>query len=77
MGFFFYLDSRYKRFVWYKSGKAGFAGVMTLGVYFLARGAIAMAFPFMISFVGKYDAILSGSFALVCFLLIYILSRGD
>lgn len=35
--FFF---ARYRRFSWYPSGKVGFAGLSSLGVYFTARGAV-------------------------------------
>lgn len=35
--FFF---ARYRRFSWYPSGKVGFAGFSSLGVYFILRGAV-------------------------------------
>jgi hypothetical protein len=74
---FIFLETHYKRFTWYKSGKVGVAGIMTLGLFFLVRGVIAMAFPYVLSFVGNYDAILSGSLALICFLMTYRLSKGE
>jgi hypothetical protein len=72
---FFVLDKRYKSFSWYKSGKVGFSGLFVLGIFFLARTAIAPIFSFMLSFAEKYEAFLSGLIAFLCFLLIFNLSR--
>lgn len=42
LSFFTYrfLLARYRRFSWYPSGKVGFAGFSSLGVYFVLRGAV-------------------------------------
>lgn len=73
--FYAFLDSRYKNFTWYSSGKAGFSGLITLGLFFLVRAGFASFFPFVISFVDKYEAILSGVTAFIFFLATFNLAR--
>jgi len=70
-----FLLSHYKNFSWYKSGKIGFSALATLGVYFLVRGLVSGFFPFMLSFVGKIDAIISGVVSFIIFMFLYNLSR--
>ena len=72
---FSYLDNHYKNFSWYKSGRIGFAGLTTLGLFFLIRGMFASFFPFVISFLGRHEAIISGVSAFVLFLLTFNLAR--
>lgn len=72
---FFFFDAHYKKFTWYKSGRVGFSGLATLGLFFLVRSAIAPISPNVLSFVGKYEAIISGILAFVFFLLVFNLSR--
>jgi hypothetical protein len=69
------LNSKYKEFSWYASGRVGFAGLTAIGIFFLLRGVIAFIFPDMISFVGKIDALISGMVAFVVFLSVYNLAR--
>jgi len=66
---FFFLEARYKDFSWYKSGKVGFSGLTSLGFFFLIRAFVAFFFPFVLSFVGKIDVILS---AIIAFALFYL-----
>lgn len=73
---FAFLDSHYKNFSWYRSGRIGFSGLTTLGTFFLLRAAVASFFPFVISFVGKYEAILSGVAAFGFFLATFNLARS-
>lgn len=72
---FFLLDANYKDFTWYKSGRIGFAGFVTLGAFFLTRCAIASFFPTLLSFAPKSEVYLSGSASFIVFLLVYNLSR--
>ena len=71
---YLYLNRNYKRFSWYKSGRIGFAGLSASGFYFLTRAVIAFWFPFMVSFIGKMEPILSGVLAFLVFLLTFNLS---
>lgn len=73
---YLYLGNRYKNFTWYQSGKVGFAGISVTGMFFVIRGMIAIIYPSMLSFVGMYDAVLSGVLAFVFFLILYNLSRS-
>jgi hypothetical protein len=77
MGVFYYLDDHYKGFVWYRSGRIGFAGLTTAGLFFLIRMALATFFSFVLSFSGKSDIFLSGICAFILFLLIYHLARSE
>lgn len=74
---FWFIDSRYKNFSWYKSGRIGLAGLVSAAFFFLTRATIATFFPFVVSFVGKSEAILSGVCAFTLFLLIYNLSKEE
>lgn len=74
--FSYYIDQHYKNFAWYKSGKIGFAGLATLALVFLIRSAIAISQTPVLSFVSfKIEAVVSGSLAFICFILIYNLGR--
>ncbi len=71
---FYMLDSRYKTFSWYKSGRVGFSGLAILAIFFLVRAVVALADPSMVSFVGKGDAILDSVVSFIFFLTLYNLS---
>jgi hypothetical protein len=77
IGVFYYLDDHYKGYVWYRSGRIGFAGLTCAGIFFLIRMAIATFFSFVLSFSGKSDIFLSGICAFILFLLIYHLARSE
>jgi len=72
---FYLLDGNYKNFTWYKSGKIGFSGLVTAGLFFLSRSAVASLFPFMLSFSGKTEVYLSAVTSFIIFLLVYNLAR--
>lgn len=68
---FYLLDARYKGFAWYKSGKIGFSGLATLGLFFLLRATSSLLVSNVLSFSGKFDSIASGILAFGSFLLLY------
>ncbi len=69
------LNSRYKRLIWYKSGKVGFSGLSVLAILFLTRVVVALVDPRMLSFTGKFDAIID---SLVAFaFLITLFKLGE
>lgn len=72
---FFFLDSRYRRFSWYKSGRVGFSGLTISGAFFLLRAVVAVTFGDVISFVGNIDAYLSAIVAFLSFLVLFNLAR--
>ncbi len=59
---FFFFKSYYRSFTWYKSGRVGFAGVLTSAIFFLTMS------------VSNHEPYLSGSVAFILFLLLYKLS---
>lgn len=69
------IDSRYKRFTWYKSGRVGFSGLIILGSFFLLRTFIAGSFTDVLSFAGQLDSVLSGTVAFISFLMILNIAR--
>lgn len=74
----YYLDTHYKNFTWYKSGRIGFAGLVTLSLFFIVRSVLAIFTIHMLSFVGlKVEAIISGAAAFVCFILLFNLGRTE
>ena len=74
---FYYFESHYKNFAWYKSGKIGFAGLATMGVFFLVRAAIAIFFTSVLSFTGKFEVYISATLAFLSFLMIFNLGRKE
>jgi len=72
---FGFLDSRYKTFTWYRSGRIGFSGLTVLGLFFLIRAAVAVFLPNMVSFVGREDSILSAVIAFLSFFGLFNISR--
>ncbi|MBI3397129.1 hypothetical protein HY045_01490 [Candidatus Woesebacteria bacterium] len=72
---FYWLDASYKNFLWYKSGRVGFAGLMSMGVLFLIRATIASFLGNMLSFVGVFEVVISGISAFIAFLLLFNLSK--
>lgn len=73
---YYVLDSHYKKFTWYKSGKIGFSGLATLLGFFVIRFILALIGIDVLSFVGKFEVFLSLGVAIVCSLLIIKLSRA-
>lgn len=74
---FYYLDVHYKNFAWYKSGKIGFTGLTTLATIFLIRAVLAIFKINVLSFVDKYEAVMSAVAAFICFLLVFNLGRSE
>ncbi len=74
---FFFFEGKYKKFTWYRSGKIGFSGLAVSGMFFFIRACLALFFPFVLSFVGKLDALISGGVSFILFLLLYNLSEYE
>jgi hypothetical protein len=72
---FYYIDTHFREFTWYKSGKVGFTGLSTLAIVFVVRSAIALFGISVLTFAGIYEAFVSGGVAFVCLILIYVLSK--
>jgi hypothetical protein len=74
---YYFLDTHYKSFAWYRSGKVGFAGLMTAGVFFTLRAALAnFALP-VLSFAESYEPVASGALATLFFVSVFFLSREN
>ena len=71
----YYIDAHYKNFNWFKSGKIGFTGFATLFIIFLLRFALAIARINVLSFVGRFEAILSGLGMIACYVSLYNLGK--
>jgi hypothetical protein len=73
---FYMLKSRYKSFRWYKSGKVGFAGLATMGMFFTIRSFLAFIGNTMLVFtgIGKVEVVLCAALAFLCFFAVYNLS---
>lgn len=74
---FYFLDVNYKNFTWYRSGRIGFVGLSTLAIFFLVRSTIAIFGITMLSFVGKYESIVSGIMAFIICLVLFNLGRKE
>ena len=75
LALFIYFDKHYKNFSWYASGRVGFSGLAVSGIFFSLRSLVAIFFPFVLSFVGKYELALSGASAFLFYFLIFRLSK--
>ena len=74
----YYLDAHYKNFTWYRSGKIGFAGIVTLSLFFIARSLLAIFRINVISFVSSgAEAVISGAAAFICFVLLFNLAKVE
>lgn len=74
---FYFVDTHYKNFTWYKSGKIGLSGLAVLFLFFLIRSAIAIFFPSVLSFSGNIEPYLSGIFALISLVMIFNLGKVE
>lgn len=77
IGFYLLVEAHYKKFTWYKSGKVGFSGLATAGLFFLTRGTVAVFINDVISFSGKSEPYLSAIVAFVFFLALFNLARRN
>lgn len=77
LGLYYFLSIHYRNFSWYHSGRVGFAGLSTGGLFFLLRAGIAIFSPTVLSFVGKFEVLVSGLAAFGLFLLVFNLARDQ
>ncbi len=75
LGVFMLIKKNYKAFIWYKSGKRGFSGLFTVGVFFLIRAVISFAKPDFVLSLTEYDMFISGLISFASFLNIFILAN--
>lgn len=73
----YWLDAHYKRFSWYRSGKMGFTGITTLSLVFALRFGLAIFGLVVLSFVSKFEALLSGFGMLVSLYFLFSLGRKE
>lgn len=72
---YLYLERNYRKFTWYKSGRVGFSGLTTLGLFFLVRTGISIYGGSMLSLAGRVEVILSSVIAFLLFFSVYHLSE--
>jgi hypothetical protein len=65
----------YKTFIWYKSGKRGFPGLFTIGLFFLIRSTISLVKPDFSLMLTEYDIFFSGLLSFISFLNIFVLAN--
>lgn len=70
---YFSVKRYYKTFIWYKSGRRGFAGLFTLGIIFLIRSLISIFKPDFTLMLMEYDIFISGLISFTAFLNIFVL----
>lgn len=73
--FFYFLETKYKKFTWYKSGRLGFTGLFSLGTFFLIRSLVAIFRISVLSLNGKVDSLISALAAFTLFLTLFNLGR--
>lgn len=70
---FHIIKKNFKSFIWYKSGRRGFSGLFTLGIFFLIRSMVAIVRPESILLLTEYDIFISGLISSISFLNIFVL----
>lgn len=71
---FFFIDSKYRRVSWYRSGKVGIAGVLTGFLFFVVRAGFSVTGYSAISFAPMLEPVISGLTAFVFVILLYKLN---
>lgn len=75
LGFTFF-NARYRTFSWYPSGKIGFAGVGSLGIYFLSRSFFGVYTALTSSLsIGIFNGIIGLVLFLGCAIVLYFRGR--
>lgn len=64
---YFLIESQYRKFIWYKSGRVGFSGLMIAGIFFALQ---------VVVLDNIFEKYISTAIAFVFFLLLYKLSRS-
>lgn len=73
----YWLDTNYKSFSWYKSGKIGLTGLIILLAIFTIRFLVAFYEIAVLSFVGRSELWMSGFFIIVSLRLIFYLTKNE
>lgn len=71
----YYFDTHYKKFVWYKSGRLGFTGLATAGIFFSVRLILAILKVPVLSLVNVSEIAISGILTVTSFALLFNLGR--
>lgn len=74
---FYYVDSHYKNFAWYRSGKIGLSGLSILLLFFVARATTSVFSPNVLSFCGKIEPFISGLSAGLVAVAIFLLGKTE
>jgi len=74
IGLFYFLETKYKKISWYRSGRVGFSGLTTAAIFFLLRAAISPFYPNLLTFSGSFEYLFSGLVAFILFFLVYNLA---
>ncbi|MBX4205879.1 hypothetical protein KW795_01645 [Candidatus Microgenomates bacterium] len=72
--FFYFLETKYKNFTWYRSGKVGFSGLATIGFFFLIRAIVALKFSSVLTFLGRFESLIAAILTFLLFFGVYNLS---
>ena len=73
--FYYFFDTHYKNFSWYKSGRVGLSGLLVAGILLTLRAIFVTSAVGVLSFIGQPDIFISASSAFLLFLLAYRLAR--
>lgn len=73
---FYFFEKNYKKFSWYKSGRAGFSGLLTACLFFVARAAASFLGSDELSLIGKADLVPSSVVAFLLLFSLYNLAEG-
>jgi MFS family permease len=71
----YYFDTHYKKFSLYRSGRIGFAGLATAGLFFLTRFVLAIFKVPVLSLVGTNEIVIAGILTITSFVLLLSLGR--
>jgi hypothetical protein len=72
----YYFDTHYKKFTWYKSGRIGFTGLATAGLFFSVRLILAILKVPVLSLVNVSEIVISGVLTVTSFALLFSLGKN-
>jgi hypothetical protein len=73
---FYYFEKNYRRFSWYKSGRAGFSGLAVTSLFFLGRAVASLVVPTTFSLIGRLELVPSAAASFLLAFSLYNLSEG-
>lgn len=74
-GLYYYISGIYKNFLWYASGRVGFAGLFTFAIFFIIKAVAGLILPPGFVSSGRIETLLSGGLSFTLFFVIVNIAK--